>query len=84
MTQSHQPRSARGPPLLPAYLVTLHPLAYPHSLSFRADYSIKLLSSPPVLTYKEGEGSRLLLIFLVTLRVSRSFASSSIFIEISS
>ena len=84
MTQSHRPRSARGPPLLPAYLVTLHPLAYPHSLSFRADYSIKLLSSPPVLTYKEGEGSRLLLIFLVTLRVSRSFASSSIFIEISS
>lgn len=76
MTQSHQLRSARGPPLLPAYLVTFHPLAYPHSLSFKANYSIKLLSSPPVLTYKEGEGSRLLLIFLVTLRVSHSFASS--------
>ena len=30
MTQSHQPRSARGPPLHPAYLVTLHPTAYPH------------------------------------------------------
>lgn len=55
MTQSHRPRSARGPPLLPAYLVTLHPLAYPHSLSFRTDYSIELLSSPPVLHLLQKE-----------------------------
>ena len=53
MTQSHQPRSARGPPLSPAYLATFHPLAYPHPFSFRVDFSIKLLPIPRYLHTKK-------------------------------